>query len=46
MVAGVYWLLSVRSAEAQCFRTVTVPPVHLGAFYILENKLIGITDGV
>ena len=31
----------VRSAEGQCFGLVIVPPIHLGAFSILENKLIG-----
>ena len=28
----------------QCFGNVIVPPVHFGAFSILENKLIGYAD--
>ena len=28
-----------------CFGPVIVPPVHIEAFYIVENKLIGIAAG-
>ena len=34
----------VRSAAGQCFGPIVVPSVHLGTFFILENKLIGYAD--
>ena len=34
----------IRSATGQCFGPVIVPPVHVGDFSILENKLIGHAD--
>ena len=34
-------MVNVVSGVAQCFGPVIVPPVHLGLFSILENKLIG-----
>ena len=35
---------SVRSATWNCFGQIIVPPVYLGAFSILENKLIAYAD--
>ena len=37
---GVNWLTSVESATGQRFGPVVVSPLHLGAFFILENELI------
>ena len=34
----------MMSAAGQCFGPIIVPPVHFGAFSILENKLIGYAD--
>ena len=34
----------MRSVAGQCFGPVIVPPVHVGAFSHLENKLIGYAD--
>ena len=33
-----------RSAAGRCFGPIIVPPVHLVAFSILENTLIGYAD--
>ena len=46
-VVGVNWLTSCQEcsrAAGQCFGPVIVPPIHLGAFSILQNKLIGYAD--
>ena len=34
----------VRSVALQCLGRVIVPIVHIGTFFILENKLIGYAD--
>ena len=36
----------VRSAAGQCLGPAIVHPVHFGAFYIVENKLIGLCRGL
>ena len=36
--------VNVTSATGKCFGPVVVPPGHLGAVLILENKLIGYAD--
>ena len=43
-VVGVNWLTSCRNAAGHCFGPIIVPPMHLGAFSILENNLIGYAD--
>ena len=41
-VVGVNWLtVYLGCAAGKCFGPVIVPPVHLGVFSIMENKLIG-----
>ena len=37
-------LVNVISGVRHCFGPVIVSPVHVRAFFILENKLIGYTD--
>ena len=43
-VVGVNWLTSRQECSRELFWAIIVPPIHLGAFFILDNKLIGYTD--
>ena len=38
------WNLNINTTAGLCFGPVLLPPVHLGAFSILENKLVSYAD--
>ena len=44
MVLGVNWLTLYQECHRAVFWAVIVPPVHFGAFFHFENKLIGYAD--
>ena len=44
MAVGVSWSKLSKDAAGQCFGLVIDPSIHIGAFSIMENKLIGYAD--